>query len=281
MADYAQPLSSLGNDQKQPHIPAEIVSKILSHLIIHDTPVLLRPARSIDIEYSSHKALDSFPRSRRKYSRRTPVPTHTAPLINILLVNKLFHNEYIKQFYSNNSLQVLGDSHLQDILTLLGTTERASVQHIVLDSRCSINEINVPALPVFPKPAPVFDTRLMWGQWSLGKLHLNSQDDTVFPNLQSMTLRVRCKKKITFAELLRGYKDKTPETRAIMEEQAAHDIAAEWYHHLGDDCIPMIKVSLLWSKSKPWVDGTPVKPLSSFGRVLDGSYKKDVNSEDR
>lgn len=279
MADHAQPQLSHGDDQKSPHIPAELVSKILDHLNIHDSPILLRPTRSIDTAYLTGKALDSTPRSRKKYSRRTPVPIHAAPLRNILLASKSFHDEYIKHFYSKNPLQILGDSHLNDILTLLGTNERASVQHIVLDSRCKINEINVPALPVFPKPAPVFDARLMWGEWSLGNLRLDSQDEAAFPNLQSMTLRVRCKKRHTFAELLRGYKDKTPETRAIMEEQAAYDIAAEWYHRLGDDCIPMIKVAFLWSKSKPWDDDTPVRPLSSFERVRDGSYKRDTDIE--
>lgn len=271
-----------------PYIPPEIQSRILSYLHIHDGPVLLRPKHSRDKMYTLGIARDSpdgayVPDDLYK---RTPTLAHTAPSIDLLLVNKFFHEECTKHFYNQNSLTILDYGHLSDMLRLLDDKKRTLVHHVTFEALAEVDR----QLWIDDEESWIFTTvNRVWGLFGLTRLNRSPSSNGLFPNLKSITMRLRYRRKDWapyFAPTFRGpapiggitsREDKEMLERLDLEgtiEEAIAYMIAYWWEQDGLGYqIPMINLSFLFDEMEEWDDRAPSKPLLSFERVRDGSYK--------
>lgn len=115
-----------------PQLPPEIWARILSYHLHHNAPVTMQPRFAVSERMQSHQEseldLENLPTIGLPPFMFEPVPP-----INLLLVNRTFYNEGIKQFYSDNTLTILGD-HAYDFLYLIRDSERALVRDVVVES---------------------------------------------------------------------------------------------------------------------------------------------------
>jgi len=133
-----------------PYLPPEIVACILSHYCIHAKPVTLLPTRelveAVEInerlpflpiigphEPSDNGVLGPFAVSTLTIPTTPPYQSHKAPVSNLLLTSKLFHDEFIKQFYSKNVFTFLDGDHFK-VWRQTSDSKRAHVRHIQLES---------------------------------------------------------------------------------------------------------------------------------------------------
>jgi hypothetical protein len=99
-----------------PYLPSEIMARILSYYCIHDKAITLLPTRElVEEEAEFNERMLQLPMTRLQDARGNPnlsifklttkrmpiappYQSHQKPDINLLLTNKLFHDECIKQF---------------------------------------------------------------------------------------------------------------------------------------------------------------------------------------
>ncbi|KAM0706138.1 hypothetical protein Q7P35_006687 [Cladosporium inversicolor] len=134
-----------------PYLPPEIVCMILRHHCIHKEAITLLLTRELAEEEAAftermsrlpptilwdapgHRSMVSFKPSTTKMLITPPHQFHIKPEINLLLTSKLFHDQFTKQFYSQNIFTFLGGDHVM-VWANMSESKRAHVQHIQLES---------------------------------------------------------------------------------------------------------------------------------------------------
>jgi hypothetical protein len=134
-----------------PFLPSEIMARILSYYCIHDKAITFLPTCELAEEEADFNKrmlqlpmpmlqnargnpnLSLFKLAAKKMPIAPPYQSHQKPEINLLLTNKMFHDEFIKQFYSKNIFTFLGGSHDMAWLNT-SMSKRAHVRHIQLES---------------------------------------------------------------------------------------------------------------------------------------------------
>jgi len=194
-----------------PYLPPEIVARILSYYSTHDEAITLLPTRGLiedEADFNDlmsilsprelQKALGHRPRgpfqpSTTRMPIMPPFQSHKAPTINLLLTSKLFHDELIKQFYSENIFTfVLGDH--DSVWWRASKEKRAHVRHIQLESLWELDVTFFEADHVNQQVKAVFDVNTVWGRSEIeGLTNLDGDRRVIFPNLLTITQRIRLK----------------------------------------------------------------------------------------
>lgn len=164
------------------YLPPEIVARILSYYCVHDEPVTLLPTRAL-VEQQNSAEMPVTP----------PFQSPQAPPINLLLVNKLFYDECIKQFYSQNAFTYLHGDHY-NVWHYAGPSKRAHVRHIVLEALWEL-EVTFAEIGDTGERLAYLTVNKVWGRSSIWEalMEAGPEKPCYFPNLQSITQRVRCR----------------------------------------------------------------------------------------
>jgi hypothetical protein len=192
-----------------PFLPSEIMARILSYYCIHDKAITFLPTRELAEEEADFNKrmlqlpmpmlqnargdpnLGLFKLTTKKMPIAPPYQSHQKPEINLLLTNKMFHDEFIKQFYSKNIFTFLGGSH--DMVWLnTSMSKRAHVRHIQLQS---LWELGVTFFKIWnsnQRKAHV-SVKPVWGRSELRELMAFGSGTVMFPNLRFITRRIRLK----------------------------------------------------------------------------------------
>jgi hypothetical protein len=183
------------------------VARILSHYCIHDKPVTLLPTRelvdAVEInerlpflpmigphEPSVNGVLGPFAVSTLTVPTTPPYQSHKAPVSNLLLASKLFHDEFIKQFYSKNIFTFLDGDHFK-VWRQTSDSKRAHVRHIQLESLWEL-DINFLEFDHNTQQAKAtFSVKPVWGRSKIEMLMDLGDGITMFPNLESITQKIR------------------------------------------------------------------------------------------
>lgn len=171
-----------------PFLPPEVVAHILSYYCIHAEPITLLPTHeTIDWQegFDEHKPLPYAP-----FTPKTPFQSHKAPMINLLLTNKQFHDEVMKQFYSKNIFTFLHGDHDEVWINTNGT-KRTRVRHIQLESLWELDMIFSQDKTKPQEVEAVFTLKPIWGGSDIEDLMESHDTPTMFPNLQSITQKIR------------------------------------------------------------------------------------------
>jgi hypothetical protein len=280
--EYARRVWLRTHKPRNIQLPNDIISAILhfSHVREEEQPVFLRPKESHDKHYNNRQTIDK-PAAKFRISHphvttgylRPPTPRHTAPSINLLLVNKLFRNEGYKRFYADNVFSIAGMNHADDILRLLDRDKRNHIRHVSLDSQ---REFKVGLGPdVLGKLDISVGTD--WGDVIIDKMG-------AFPNIRTITLRIRCTARLgEFTQRFGGFQmplrnsgvvriEKKAqalshaEIRDGMKAWIASDIEDEYEEAGFEHLLPIVKVAFLYSETKKWRGDEHFVPLVEIER---------------
>lgn len=155
------PSLSIPQVTRVPYLPPEVVANILSYYCIHEEPVtLLPPHETIDWQegFDEHKPLPFA-----RFAPKTPFQSHKAPMINLLLTNKQFHDEVIKQFYRRNTFTFLHGDHDEVWINTNGA-KRTLVRHIQLESLWELDMIFSQDKTKPQEVEAVFTVKPVWGR---------------------------------------------------------------------------------------------------------------------
>jgi hypothetical protein len=177
---------------RMPDLPLEIVSLILEHLIIQDKPILIIPAGR---DYSQAHMVFAGGNTQiipgGNLQRPTPTSIGSAPPLDLLLVNKTFHDLSIKLFYGSNTFSLLDGTQVVDLLNLIGCTKAAMIRHIALESQWELSHHTEETYKGLKYHVHVHHR---WGRCNTDDLTSStSSRREVFPNLKSISLRIRYK----------------------------------------------------------------------------------------
>ena len=264
-----------------PDLPVEVISNILrlSHVREVGHNIMVHPRRSIIEEHKSRHCLPGARTRRRHASEQANLEMlakakFDLPAANLLLVNKLFRDEGLKQFYSNNVFSFVNDYTFSGNITSLSQTKKNHIRQVVIDSTWVL-KLDL-------------EEDLQGGiEWKIvrdhGRCIMNELLD--LPSIATITLRVRCRAQLhhLLAELgfnwkmdnceavfvrdsdqLLGYQ----EVRDGMKASIANDIEAE-YTAGGvstQRLLPLIKVALCYSPMDTWKGDERVVSLSDIER---------------
>jgi hypothetical protein len=175
---------------EMPQLPTEIVSLILEHLIIQDKPILIIPAGR---DYSQAHMIFGGGNTQiipgSNLQRPTPTSMGSAPPLDLLLVDKTFHDLSIKLYYGKNTFSLLDGTHAVDLLNLIGSTKAAMIRHIALESRWEFShhtEETYLGLKYYLR------VHHRWGRCNTDDLASSTPSHRgVFPKLNSISLRIR------------------------------------------------------------------------------------------
>jgi len=170
------------------NLPLEIRWNILRFLHVREDgmPLFLRPQRSRDPTYNSHRSIDTPVVMRATlYNdnnfQQPPMEKHFSPATDLLLVNKFFRDEGYKQFYHENVFSFSDDNHVDDVLRRLDLNKERLIHHVAFESQWVLKIRLNPNMS--GKIVSVFDVD--WGNYITSALN-------ILPNITSVTLRVRC-----------------------------------------------------------------------------------------
>jgi hypothetical protein len=176
---------------KMPALPNEIIELILASLTIQGKPVLVI---HVGRDYSQAHMLFAtnstqiIPGSNLQRPRPTAI-ARSAPPLHLLLVNTTFHDLSIKLFYGKNSFSLLDGTHAVDLLNLIGSTKAAMIRHIALESQWELSHHTEETYVGLKYHLRVHHR---WGRCNTdGLTSPTSLRRGVFPNLQSISVRVR------------------------------------------------------------------------------------------
>jgi hypothetical protein len=170
------------------NFPLEIVLNILRHILVceGEKTVFLRPKKFLDQAYLIQSSIDC-PTAARPYpyndysEEQPPMEKHTSPSINLLLVSKVFRDEGYNLFYRHNVFSFADDNHANDVFRRLDHEKRSLIRHVAFESQWGLQ------LSLDSDMSGKIDSQfnVEWGNYTTSAL-----ED--LPNIESITLRVRC-----------------------------------------------------------------------------------------
>lgn len=278
----AEQIAANTDDFRAPELPFEVIINILRLSLVREPgkTVFLRPSKSVHSAHIEQETIDT-PIAKRRFAyninseEQPPLTEHNAPATNLLLVSKAWRNEAYNLFYGSNVLSFEDDDHFDDVLRRLDRQKIARIHHISFESQWE--------LKVHLKPDLSGEVQHEFGlDWG----HVMTQALWKLPNIQTITLRIRCTARHKeFIEIFRGFewqmrsgtetirRDKQmldyPEIRDGMEAWIAKKIEAEYEELNVARYLPKIKLAFLYSETKEWAGNERTVALCGVERDPD------------
>ena len=263
-----------------PDLPADIISNILrfSHVRENGHTINIHPRRSFIKEHETrHNISGPRIRCRNAFERGRlellPMKKDDMPAANLLLVNKLFRDEGLKQFYGNNVFSFIDDHDFSGTITSISQSKKDHVHHVAFEAQWSLK---VDLKQDFSGEIE-HEFAAEWGRcimYELGEL----------PNIKTITLRIHCVAR--YQNLLERYigftwdmltervwiksKDQLlgyPEVKDGMKAAIAEDIEAKYSAlETTKNYLPMIRIIFLYHKNSEWQEEERVLLLTDIER---------------
>jgi hypothetical protein len=273
---------------------------ILSYYSNHNEAITLLPTRaSIEKQAAFNEPMSRLPpkklqkalghRIRGPFKPSTtrmpitpPYQSHNAPEINLLLTNKLFHDEFLKQYYSKNIFTFLLGDH-DSVWRNVSESKRAHVRHFQLESLWELDLDFFEIDHINYQAKATLSVKPVWGRSEIEALMNLYADDNPFPNLQSITQRIRLRfnknwawptpQKPTILITLGGKDILIGEGYDLLLHKEASDrmksmvvtaIKARWEHLNIESYLTKMEIGFMYSQILEWDKKIIMKPFLSL-----------------